>query len=660
MRPRPRPPAPREGRSAPGARPTSTAARRQRSSAPGHFDPTASHRCQAERMHSGLWVHCARMSEQATPTSRRSQENHEPDYGRFYYGHDCGIPYERNDHWLRVLRQDRRGDRRATCAPPRSSTPAARWASWSRRCAPAGSRPGASTSPSTRSPRSTSRCAEYCRVGSLAEPLPTPLRPDRHASRCWSTSPPTEADPPRSPTSAPPATGSCSRRPPTTTARRPTSTCSRPRPGRPTLAREGFLRDVDRDVSYVDPVDRPLQPPRGAAGGDGQPLRPRLGPPPRARPTSCADSLLAAQERHGRARGPAGRPRAAELLAELDRRNEEILRLRDLLIGKDAELGAAKGRSRGDRRSRQAARLRQASRGRTAAPDLRQGWSGPRPAHAPRPAAAQPWLPRASRSSPRSTKRRPDVLRKMLRSVRRQSFDDWELCLVDDGSQQPHVREILERGRGGRPADPGRAPRGQRRHRRRLQRRPGDGTGASSSPCSTTTTSLHPDALALRRRGDRRRPRSRLRLHRRGQDRPAPAATRRRSSSPTGRRSGCGPRCTPATSASSAAPWSRRSVASTPSSRAPRTGTWCSGSPSRRARSSTCPEVLYHWRHARRPRRPAAASRPSPGRFEAGERAVAGALRAHRPAGRGRARLAPTRASAPAAEARATSRWSAS
>lgn len=35
------------------------------------------------------------------------------------------------------------------------------------------------------------------------------------------------------------------------------------------------------------------------------------------------------------------------------------------------------------------------------------------------------------------------VLRAMLRSVRRQSFSDWELCLVDDCSQQPHVREVL-------------------------------------------------------------------------------------------------------------------------------------------------------------------------------------------------------------------------
>lgn len=33
----------------------------------------------------------------------------------------------------------------------------------------------------------------------------------------------------------------------------------------------------------------------------------------------------------------------SELQQELDRRSEEILRLRDLLIGKDAELGSLKG-----------------------------------------------------------------------------------------------------------------------------------------------------------------------------------------------------------------------------------------------------------------------------------------------------------------------------
>jgi glycosyltransferase involved in cell wall biosynthesis len=37
-----------------------------------------------------------------------------------------------------------------------------------------------------------------------------------------------------------------------------------------------------------------------------------------------------------------------------------------------------------------------------------------------------------------------DVLRKMLRSVLRQTCGAWELCLVDDGSQQPHVRAVLD------------------------------------------------------------------------------------------------------------------------------------------------------------------------------------------------------------------------
>jgi O-antigen biosynthesis protein len=37
-----------------------------------------------------------------------------------------------------------------------------------------------------------------------------------------------------------------------------------------------------------------------------------------------------------------------------------------------------------------------------------------------------------------------EVLRAMLRSVIDQTFDDWELCLVDDCSTSPHVLEILD------------------------------------------------------------------------------------------------------------------------------------------------------------------------------------------------------------------------
>ncbi|HVY97483.1 MAG TPA: glycosyltransferase [Solirubrobacterales bacterium] len=37
----------------------------------------------------------------------------------------------------------------------------------------------------------------------------------------------------------------------------------------------------------------------------------------------------------------------------------------------------------------------------------------------------------------------PEVLRAMLASVRRQGCGDWEHCLVDDASRQPHVAEML-------------------------------------------------------------------------------------------------------------------------------------------------------------------------------------------------------------------------
>lgn len=39
----------------------------------------------------------------------------------------------------------------------------------------------------------------------------------------------------------------------------------------------------------------------------------------------------------------------------------------------------------------------------------------------------------------------PRVLWEMLESVRTQTYENWELCVVDDRSSQPHVREMLDR-----------------------------------------------------------------------------------------------------------------------------------------------------------------------------------------------------------------------
>ncbi len=88
------------------------------------------------------------------------------------------------------------------------------------------------------------------------------------------------------------------------------------------------------------------------------------------------------------------------------------------------------------------------------------------------------------------------VLKSMLRSVRRQGFRDWELCLVDDASKAPHVTEILA-------AAQRRDPRIRVRHRER-----NGGIVAASNDALEMAggefvalldhdDKLHPEALAL-------------------------------------------------------------------------------------------------------------------------------------------------------------------
>lgn len=108
------------------------------------------------------------------------------------------------------------------------------------------------------------------------------------------------------------------------------------------LAREGFYRDLERDFSYLSPwaalytrLEEPVAETVRRYDRAWWRLRREVG--------EVRGSLLATQEKLSEATSTErieGRP---ELLGELDRREEEVLRLRDLLVGKDLELGALRG-----------------------------------------------------------------------------------------------------------------------------------------------------------------------------------------------------------------------------------------------------------------------------------------------------------------------------
>jgi SAM-dependent methyltransferase len=108
------------------------------------------------------------------------------------------------------------------------------------------------------------------------------------------------------------------------------------------LARQGFFRDVDRDFSYISPWTG-LYVRRDEETAETVRRYDRAWWRLRREVAEVRESLMSVQDRVAELESGQGESRS-ETLAQLDRMREENLRLRDLLLGRDAELGTARGR----------------------------------------------------------------------------------------------------------------------------------------------------------------------------------------------------------------------------------------------------------------------------------------------------------------------------
>jgi SAM-dependent methyltransferase len=260
-------------------------------------------------------------------------------FGSYYYRHDCGIPYERNEHWMTffgaiadsIIRQLKPASVLDAGCAMGFLVEALRQRgveAW-----------GVDVSEYAISQVHES-VRDYCRVASLADPLPrrydliTCVEVIEHipatetdkvvANLCdatdrllLSTSPLDYSEPTHVNVQPPEAWSAA-------------------------LAREGFLRDLDHDASYLTPwaalytrTDEPM--PETVRRYDRAWWRLKW------EVSEMRTSLLGLQDRLEQLDSHPGEPRGG-LIGELDRQKEEILRLRDLVMGKDAELGTALGR----------------------------------------------------------------------------------------------------------------------------------------------------------------------------------------------------------------------------------------------------------------------------------------------------------------------------
>lgn len=262
------------------------------------------------------------------------------DYGAFYYRHDCGVPYERNEHWLKFFADV--ADRIVRDLRPTSVLDAG--------CAmgflvEALHRRGVDARGIDISDYAISKVdesvADRCSAASILEPFP-----QRFDLICC-----IEVLEHLRPEDADPAIANLCR----STDRILLSTSPEdfgeathlnvqpPEAWSAALAGEGFFRNLDLDFSYLTPwaalytrQDEPQSETVRRYDRSWSRLQREV--------SEVRSALLQSQDQLAELEAGGGIENRPELLKELDQRNEEILRLRDLLIGMDHELGAAMGR----------------------------------------------------------------------------------------------------------------------------------------------------------------------------------------------------------------------------------------------------------------------------------------------------------------------------
>lgn len=280
------------------------------------------------------------MAEQTTSPAPWEAADDASRYGPYYYRHDCGIPYERNEHWLGFFGKIADGivrDLHPTTVLDAGCAMGFLVEALVQRGVDAY---GVDVSEYAISQVDES-VRDRCRVHSLAEPL------DRRYDliSCIEV---VEHIPPEEGEAALDTLCAATDRLLLSTTPHDYREATHvnvqpPEDWSAALAQRGFYRDVERDFSYISPWAALYSRREGEGPAETVRRYDRAWWRLRSEVTEVREALLAAQDRLSDLEDESRIENRDEILAQIDDLREENLRLRDLLVGRDAELGSARG-----------------------------------------------------------------------------------------------------------------------------------------------------------------------------------------------------------------------------------------------------------------------------------------------------------------------------